>query len=68
MSDPRYDDIDPVRWFDALGTCGCGKPCTGTLMGPRNESYGRSCTACANKRLAKAKAQRERIDRAKEPT
>jgi hypothetical protein len=61
VSDPRYDDVDPVRWFDALGTCGCGKPCTGTLMGPRNESYGRSCTTCAERRIKKAVAHRQKL-------
>ena len=45
--------LDPVRWFDGLGDCqaGCGKLAHGKLMGPRNESYGRYCTACAMKRL-----------------
>lgn len=55
MSDRRYDEPDPVRWFNALGTCKCGKPATGTLMGPRNESYGVSCSKCADKRIAARK-------------
>jgi hypothetical protein len=51
---------DQVRWFDALGQCGgCTRPATGKLMGPRNESYGAYCRACADKRLAKAKKARE---------
>jgi hypothetical protein len=49
---------DPVRWFDALGRCGCGKEATGKLMGPRNESYGTSCTKCAETRLKKAGSER----------
>lgn len=52
-------DPDPVRWFDALGRCQCGKPAHGKLMGPRNESYGRYCTKCADKRLDAAKKARE---------
>lgn len=59
MSDRRYDEPDPARWFDALGTCQCGKPAHGKLMGPRNESYGSYCTRCAEARLAKAKKLRE---------
>ena len=52
---------DPVRWFDALGTCGgCGKPANGKLMGPRNESYGAYCKRCADKRLKAADKERER--------
>lgn len=55
---------DEVRWFDALGACPgwgkpCGKPAHGKLMGPRNESYGAYCTPCANKRLEKARKERE---------
>jgi hypothetical protein len=53
-----FMDADPVRWFSALGTCRCGKPATGTLMGPRNESYGVSCLKCADVRLKKAAAER----------
>lgn len=51
---------DPVRWFDALGPCACGKPATGTLRGPRNDSYGISCRKCAEKRIEKARKERER--------
>lgn len=61
MSDKRYDEPDPVRWFNALGTCRCGKPAHGRLMGPRNESYGPYCTACATKRLKKAEATRDKF-------
>lgn len=60
-NDSRYDEPDPVRWFDALGPCKCGKPAHGKLMGPQNESYGASCTKCAEARLAKAKVLRERF-------
>jgi hypothetical protein len=56
---PATDYPDQVRWFDALGACRCGKPATGKLMGPRNESYGTSCGMCASKRLARAMAERE---------
>lgn len=51
---------DDVRWFDALGTCRCGKPATGKLMGSRNESYGAYCGKCAEKRLKAAQKERER--------
>ena len=56
---PRTTLPDPVRWFDSLGTCACGKPATGKLMGPRNESYGASCRPCADKRLKRARQERE---------
>jgi len=56
---PATDHPDQVRWFNALGICRCGKVATGTLMGPRNESYGMSCDRCAEKRLARAKLERE---------
>ena len=58
---PATDYPDQPRWFDALGTCRCGKPATGKLMGPRNESYGASCKPCADKRLARAKQEREAV-------
>lgn len=61
MNDIRYDESDPVRWFDALGKCECGKPAHGRLMGPRNESYGCYCTKCAESRLNKAEASREKF-------
>lgn len=51
---------DQVRWFDALGTCACGKPATGVLRGPRNDNYGASCKRCADKRLKQAEAERKR--------
>lgn len=61
MSDPRYNEPDPVRWFDALGLCQCGKPAHGKLMGPRNESYGSYCTKCAEARLKKAAEARRKF-------
>ena len=51
---------DPVRWFERLGTCPCGKASTGTLRGPMNESYGTFCGKCAESRLKKADAERAR--------
>ena len=54
-------DADPVRWFDPLGKCtGCARPATGTLRGPRNDSYGTYCARCAEARLNKAR--RERVE------
>lgn len=56
---------DQVRWFEALGDCWrCGKPATGKLRGPMNQSYGNSCTKCAEQRIKKAEAEREREARA----
>lgn len=50
---------DPVQWFDALGQCAeCAKPATGVLRGPRNDSYGRYCQKCADRRLKKAEQAR----------
>lgn len=52
---------DDVRWFDELGECReCPKPATGKLMGSRNDSYGPYCKKCADKRLARAKKDREK--------
>ena len=51
---------DQVRWFENLGTCRCGKPATGTLRGPMNESYGAYCARCAYARLKRAERERER--------
>lgn len=51
-------DPDPVRWFDRLAPCSCGKPAHGVLRGPQNESYGAYCTKCAEARLARAKRER----------
>ena len=35
---------DPVQWFQEYGPCyECGKPATGVLRGPRNDSYGNYC-------------------------
>ena len=59
--DKRYDEPDPVRWFDALGLCKCGKPAHGRLMGPRNESYGPACTKCAGARLKRAEEMRRKF-------
>jgi len=51
---------DQVQWFDPLGACfNCGKPATGTLRGPRNESYGHACLQCAERRLNVAWKARE---------
>lgn len=58
---PARDYPDQPRWFDSLGTCACGKPANGKLMGPSNESYGASCRPCADKRLKRAKAEREAV-------
>lgn len=51
---------DQVRWFDALGRCACGKPATGTLRGPQNESYGYACARCGNSRVVRAERERAR--------
>ena len=56
---PATQVPDQARWFDTLGNCRCGKPGTGKLMGPRNESYGVSCWPCAKKRLKRAEQERE---------
>lgn len=53
--------IDQVRWFEQLGTCKCGKPATGTLRGPRNESYGHACNRCGNARVRAADLARDKI-------
>ncbi len=59
---PATDYPDDVRWFDALGQCRkCPKPATGKLMGSRNESYGAYCKPCADKRLARAKQERDAV-------
>jgi len=49
---------DAVRWFETLGGCVCGKAATGTLRGPRNESYGNRCTKCGKARVRKADRER----------
>ena len=51
---------DTARWFDALGTCRCGKKATGTLRGSRNESFGPYCERCAETRIKKAEREREK--------
>jgi hypothetical protein len=59
---PATQMPDDVRWFDALGACReCPAPATGKLMGSRNESYGQYCRKCADKRLARAKLEREAV-------
>lgn len=57
--------VDQVRWYEALGTCKCGKPATGKLRGPMNESYGASCRKCAETRIKKAERERAREERQK---
>jgi hypothetical protein len=49
---------DPSRWFDALGTCPCGKRATGVLRGTQNQSMGPYCERCAAKRIKKAQQDR----------
>lgn len=58
---------DQVRWFEDLGRCVCGKPATGVLRGPRNESYGTHCRPCAEKRIKKAEREREREAKERSP-
>lgn len=53
---------DQVRWFEALGQCACGKPATGTLRGPSNESYGIACSKCGEARVRRAERERARVD------
>lgn len=60
---PATDYPDQPRWFDPVGACrDCRKPATGKLMGPSNESYGVSCGPCADKRLRRAKQEREAVE------
>ena len=49
---------DTVRWFETLGHCVCGRAATGTLRGPRNESYGHRCAKCGDTRVRKAERER----------
>lgn len=51
---------DPSQWFDALGTCRCGKKATGVLRGTHNQSMGPYCEPCANTRIKKATREREK--------
>jgi len=51
---------DVAQWFDALGTCRCGKKATGLLRGTRNESLGPYCERCAEARIKKAQKERDR--------
>jgi hypothetical protein len=50
--------VDPVRWFESLGECQCGKPAVGTLRGPQNESYGPACRKCGDARVIRAEKDR----------
>jgi hypothetical protein len=48
-----------ARWFDALGACRrCGKPATGVLRGPKNQSFGPYCRCCAESRIRSAERDR----------
>ena len=48
-----------IRWFDAVGTCRCGKPAHGVLRGVGNVSYGAACTPCARLALRAADKARQ---------
>jgi hypothetical protein len=54
---------DPAQWFDALGSCRCGKKATGVVRGTRNESMGPYCERCAEVRIKKAQREREAAER-----
>lgn len=54
---------DPVRWFEDLGNCRCGKAATGILRGPRNESYGIYCRKCAEYRIRAAERERAKEEK-----
>lgn len=43
-----------AQWFRGLGSCRCGKPATGELMGTRNQSLGAFCRPCATRKIASA--------------
>lgn len=47
-----------IRWFQPVGTCQCGKPAHGWLMGPRNDKWGVACAPCSKKALAAAEKAR----------
>ena len=49
---------DPAQWFDALGTCRCGKKATGILRGLQNQSMGPYCEPCAMRRIKTAQKER----------
>ena len=50
-----------LRWFEEITMkCQrCGKPAHGILRGERNESYGKHCRRCAEKRLKDSEKARE---------
>lgn len=51
---------DSAQWFQSLGQCcGCSKPATGVLMGIMNERLGSYCPKCAEKRIKKARKERD---------
>ncbi len=50
-----------ARWFDALGTCRCGKPATGKLMSDRNDSLGPYCRKCAEARINKEERDAKKL-------
>ena len=51
---------DEATWFDAVGTCLCGKPATGKLRGAHNENLGTYCQKCAMMRIKGAERERAR--------
>jgi len=55
------NETPDLRWFeDQDHKCSrCGKPSQGILRGVANESYGRHCRKCAEKRLSDSKKRRE---------
>ena len=50
-----------LRWFEEIPmTCQrCGKRAHGFLRGEQNESYGKHCKRCAEKRLRDSEKARE---------
>jgi hypothetical protein len=46
--------LDTARWFDWLGTCGCGRRATGTLRDHRNDNLGAYCQRCAERAIKRA--------------
>lgn len=65
MNDVKTDEyLDTSRWFDSLGPCGvCGKPAHGIVRGMQNESMGRYCTKCGEKRVKDAAAARAKVQK-----
>jgi len=52
---------DQAQWFHAVGKClSCSKPATGELMGFQNQKLGPYCKQCADKRIKKAKSERDK--------